>query len=122
VAMMPVRFVKSIGDAVMLVSFEAAPLVAAVLNLAETAAASDLPRLRIGVASGCAVSRAGDWFGSPVNVASRVTAAARLGTVLVAESARDAVANAPGFDWSSAGTRHLKGVKDDVKLFRVARA
>jgi adenylate cyclase len=123
VAMPPVRFVKSIGDAVMLVSFEAAPLLAAVLNLAEAAtAASDLPRLRIGVASGCAVSRAGDWFGSPVNLASRVTAAARPGTVLVAESARDAAANAPGIDWSSAGTRHLKGVKDDVKLFRVARS
>jgi adenylate cyclase len=117
----PVRFVKSIGDAVMLVSFEAAPLLAAALDLAEAAAASDLPRLRIGVASGCAVSRAGDWFGSPVNVASRVTAAARPGTVLVAESARDAAANAPGFDWWSAGTRRLKGVKDDVKLFRLAR-
>jgi adenylate cyclase len=121
VAAAPVRFVKSIGDAVMLVSFEAAPLLSAVLDLADAAAAHDLPRLRIGVAAGCAVSRAGDWFGSPVNVASRVTAAARPGTVLVAESARDAVANAPGFDWSSAGTRRLKGVKDDVKLFRVAR-
>jgi adenylate cyclase len=121
VATPPVRFVKSIGDAVMLVSFEAAPLLAAVLDLSEAAAASDLPRLRTGVASGCAVTRAGDWYGSPVNLASRVTGAARPGTVLVAESARDAVANAPGFDWSSAGTRHLKGVKDDVKLFRVTR-
>jgi adenylate cyclase len=118
----PVRFVKSIGDAVMLVSFEAAPLLSAVLDLASAAAANELPRLRIGVASGCAVSRAGDWFGSPVNLASRVTAAARPGTVLASESARDAVANAPGFDWLSAGTRRLKGVKEDVKLFRVARS
>jgi adenylate cyclase len=121
VATPPVRFVKSIGDAVMLVSFEAAPLLAAVLDLAEAAATNALPRLRIGVASGCAVSRAGDWFGSPVNLASRVTAAARPGTVLASESARDAVANAAGFDWSSAGTRRLKGVKEHVKLFRVAR-
>jgi adenylate cyclase len=121
VAFTPVRFVKSIGDAVMLVSFEAPPLLAAVLDLAEAAAANDLPRLRIGVASGCAVTRAGDWFGSPVNLASRVTGAARPGTVLVAESARDAVANAPGFDWSSAGTRRLKGVRDEVKLFHVGR-
>jgi adenylate cyclase len=122
VATPPVRFVKSIGDAVMLVSFEAAPLLAAVLDLAEAAATNALPRLRIGVASGCAVSRAGDWFGSPVNLASRVTAAARPGTVLASESARDAVANAAGFDWSSAGTRRFKGVKEDVKLFRVARS
>jgi adenylate cyclase len=122
VAEPPVRFVKSIGDAVMLVSFEAAPLLVAVLSLAEAAAARSLPRLRIGVASGCAVTRAGDWFGPPVNLASRVTAAARPGTVLVAESARDAIGNAPGFDWSSAGARHLKGVSGEVKLFRVGRA
>ena len=44
----------------------------------------------IGVASGYAVSRAGDWFGSPVNVASRVTAAASPGTALVAEIAPEA--------------------------------
>ncbi len=119
VAASPVRFIKSIGDAVMLVSFDPVPLLEAALDLVDAAAANDLPRLRIGVASGCAVSRAGDWFGRPVNVASRVTAAARPGTVLVAESARDAVANAAGFDWSSAGARRLKGVKDEVKLFRL---
>jgi adenylate cyclase len=120
-AITPVRFVKSIGDAVMLVCYEPVPLLEAALELADAAVANDLPRLRIGVASGCAVSRAGDWFGSPVNLASRVTAAARPGAVLVAESARDAIGNAPGFDWSSIGARHLKGVSDEVKLFRVQR-
>jgi adenylate cyclase len=120
-ALAPVRFVKSIGDAVMLVSFEAAPLLSVLLELAVVAAADDLPPLRIGIASGLAVTRRGDWFGSPVNLASRVTAAARPGTVLVSDSARVAVGNAPGFAWSSAGTHHLKGVSDDVKLFRVAR-
>jgi adenylate cyclase len=121
VAFTPVRFVKSIGDAVMLVSSDSAPLLSAMLDLADAAVANSLPRLRIGLASGCAVTRAGDWFGSPVNLASRVTGAARPGTVLVAESTRDAVANAGGFEWSPAGTRHLKGVSGDVKLFRVTR-
>jgi adenylate cyclase len=121
-AVAPVRFVKSIGDAVMLLSFDPATLLEAVLDLADAAAANGLPRLRIGVASGYAISRAGDWFGSPVNVASRVTRAARPGTALVAESARDAVGNAAGFDWSSAGGRHLKGVSGEVKLFGVRRA
>jgi adenylate cyclase len=122
VAVTPVRFVKSIGDAVMLVCFDPVPLLGAVLDLAAAAAADDLPRLRIGVASGCAISRAGDWFGSPVNVASRVTGAARPGTVLVAESAREAAGKAAGFDWSSAGARRLKGVRGEVKLFGVRRA
>jgi adenylate cyclase len=122
VATAPVRFVKSIGDAVMLVCFEPAPLLTAVLELVDAADANGLPRLRIGLASGCAVSRAGDWFGSPVNLASRVTGAARPGTVLVDESTRDAVGNVGGFDWSPAGARHLKGVSGDVKLFRVRPA
>ena len=67
------------------------------LDLADAAAANHLPRLRIGLASGCAVTRGGDWFGSPVNLASRVTGAARPGMMLVAESTRDAVVNADGF-------------------------
>jgi adenylate cyclase len=122
VAGSPVRFVKSIGDAVMLISFDAVPLLHAVLDLIDAAAENDLPPLRIGVASGLAVSRAGDWFGSPVNVASRVTAEARPGTVMVADSTRDAADNAAGFEWSPAGARRLKGVSDEVKLFRVGRA
>jgi adenylate cyclase len=121
-AVTPVQFVKSIGDAVMLVSFEAAPLLEAILNLVDAAAANGLPRLRIGVAHGSAVTRAGDWFGSPVNVASRVTGAARPGTVMAAESARAAVGDAPGVYWLSVGAHRFKGVKDEVKLFRIQRA
>ena len=121
VARSPVRFIKSIGDAVMLISFDAVPLLHAVLDLIDAAAENGLPPLRVGVASGLAVSRAGDWFGSPVNVASRVTAEARPGTVMVADSTREAAGNAAGFEWSPAGARRLKGVSYEVKLFRVRR-
>jgi adenylate cyclase len=118
----PVRFVKSVGDAVMLVSPEPMPLLLAMLNLVELAPANDLPPLRIGVASGSAVTRAGDWFGSPVNLASRVTAAARPGTVLVADSTRALIDDDPApVQWSSAGAHRLKGVSGRVSLFRVRR-
>jgi adenylate cyclase len=121
----PVRFIKTIGDAVMLVCPDPAPLLDTVLKLVEVVDTdNDFPRLRAGVASGMAVSRAGDWFGSPVNVASRVTGVARPGTVLVADSVRDACADsadAAGYQWTSAGRRHLRGVKGVVKLFRVRR-
>ncbi|MDT5063936.1 MAG: adenylate cyclase [Mycobacterium sp.] len=120
-AINPVRFVKSIGDAVMLACFEPVPVLQAALDLSDAAIANDLPPLRIGLASGCAVSRAGDWYGSPVNLASRVTGAARPGAVLVSESVHAAVGSAPGFDWAPIGARRLKGVTDEVKLFRVRR-
>jgi adenylate cyclase len=122
VAVAPVRFIKTIGDAVMFVSSNPAPLLHSVLDLSVAAAANGLPSLRVGVAFGSAVSRGGDWFGSPVNVASRIAGAARPGTVLVAGSARDDVASNPGFEWESAGTRRFKGVKNDVTLFRVRRS
>jgi adenylate cyclase len=122
VAPAPVRFVKSIGDAVMLVCSDPLPLVVSVLDLVRAAAANDLPPLRVGVATGYAVTRAGDWFGSPVNVASRVTAVAQPAAVLIAESTKDAIGNAGGLDWTPIGARPLKGVSGEVKLFEVQRA
>ncbi|CAN5661993.1 adenylate cyclase [soil metagenome] len=122
VAVPPVRLVKTIGDAVMLVCPDAALLLEAMLDLCDAAQAdAGFPRLRVGLAYGEAVSRAGDWFGSPVNLASRVTGAARPGAVLVAESARDAIGDAAEFDWSYAGGKHLKGVKGETKVFRARR-
>jgi adenylate cyclase len=122
VAVPPVRFIKTIGDAVMFVCTDPVPLLDAALKLVETTDTdNDFPRLRAGVASGLAVSRAGDWFGSPVNAASRVTGVARPGAVLVADSVRDAVGNGAGFSWSFAGARHLKGISGEMKLFRARR-
>lgn len=118
----PVRLVKTIGDAVMLVCPDAATLIDAMLALGEAADRDEkLPQLRIGIASGWAVSRARDWFGSPVNVASRITEVAEPAAMLVAGSARDEVSDAHGFVWSLAESRQLKGVAGQTKLFRVRR-
>jgi len=102
---------------------ESVPLLEAVLDLVDaTEDDDDFPRLRAGIATGMAVSRAGDWFGSPVNLASRVTGAARPGSILVSEQTYEAIADDERFTWSFAGARHLKGIKSDVKLFRARRA
>src|SRR3954453_6204593 len=60
----PVRFVKTIGDAAMLVSPEGEPLVGALAGLGDAADAEGehFPQLRAGLAAGEALSRAGDWF------------------------------------------------------------
>ena len=121
VAIKPVRFIKAIGDAVMLVCAKPVPLLDAVLDLVVLVAKVGLPSVRVGLAFGGAVSRAGDWFGSPVNMASRVTAVARPGTVVITGSVRDMIADAEGFEFSYVGARRLKGITGDVKLFTVAR-
>jgi adenylate cyclase len=110
-----------IGDAAMFVSRDAEPLVDAALSLLALAdeQGESMPRVRIGVASGPAIPQSGDWYGAPVNLASRVTRVARPASVLATQSVRDAVG--PAFSWSFAGHHRFKGVRGDVSLFRVRR-
>jgi adenylate cyclase len=117
----PVQFVKTIGDAVMLVCSDPLRLLVTVLDLVDAAAADDFPRLRVGLAFGPAVNRAGDWYGSPVNLASRVTGAAPAGTVRMTESARKAIGDPAGIEWSVAEARRLKGVRGEVLLYGALR-
>src|SRR3954447_22993758 len=64
----PVRIVKLIGDAVMLVSPPPGPMLDVTLRLVDMAAEDEgFPPLRAGIACGQAVHRWGDWFGTPVN-------------------------------------------------------
>jgi adenylate cyclase len=114
----PVRLVKTIGDAAMLASPEPEPLLAATLALidAADAAGGDFPQLRAGAAFGQALPRAGDWYGHPVNLASRITAVARPGSLLVDGELRESAGDA--YRWSFAGERRLKGIRGPVRLFR----
>jgi adenylate cyclase len=116
-----VRLVKTIGDAALLVGPDAHTMLELALDLVDAADAEgqDFPQLRVGMATGAALSRAGDWYGRPVNLASRVTAIARPGSVLATREVRDAVGEA--FRWSSAGARSLKGVDGPVRLYRARR-
>ena len=70
------------------------------------------PPLRAGIACGQAVHRWGDWFGTPVNLASRLTTRARPSTVLVAEEVRAAIDD--GYTFSDAGRKKLKGFSAPV--------
>jgi adenylate cyclase len=118
----PVRLVKTIGDAVMLTADEPGALVATALTLvaasdAESATADHaFPQVRVGVAYGPTVARGGDVFGRAVNLASRVTAIARAGSVLATREIRDA--GRDQFAWSSAHTRRIKGLPEPVPLYR----
>jgi adenylate cyclase len=123
VASPPVRLVKMLGDAAMLVSPDNDALLDAALALVAAAEAEDggeFPALRAGLARGEAVARGGDWYGHPINLASRITDYAYPSSVLCAKEVRDA--SRDGYRWSFAGERHLKGIDGGVKLYRVRRA
>lgn len=121
-AVSPVRLVKTIGDAAMLVSAEPEALVDAALTLVAAAEAEGehFPQLRAGLALGPALAQGGDWYGRPVNLASRITDVALPGSVLASAPVKDAVGE--GYRSSYAGERRIKGIDGQVKLFRLRRA
>ena len=115
----PVRLVKLIGDAAMLVAPDPGPLVEATLDLiSEAERVDDFPVLRAGAALGPALTRSGDWYGHPVNVASRLVGAADPGTLAGTEELRTATRGS--FQWTAAGTHALKGIDGRIAVFRAA--
>lgn len=118
----PVRLVKTIGDAAMLASPEPRPLLDAALALVDAAdgEGEHFPQLRAGAALGMALPRAGDWFGRPVNLASRITQVARPGSLLTERELREA--GAERYRWSFAGERRLRGLREPVALYRARPA
>ena len=72
------RVVKMLGDEVMFVADDPATAATIALGLLDAIEADgDLPTLRIGMALGSVLSRFGDVYGTVVNIASRLTSAAK---------------------------------------------
>ena len=117
----PVRLVKLIGDAVMLTANDPQCLLDAALELVARSEneGEGFPLLRAGVAYGRVVARGGDYYGRPVNLASRITNIARAGSVLCDEAMHDAVEDE--YRWSFAGARRLKGIDGEQRLFRARK-
>jgi adenylate cyclase len=123
VARPPVRLVKTIGDAAMFVSVGAEPMLNAALELIAAAEAEgdQFPLLRAGLACGSVLPQYGDYYGRPVNLASRITGVARPGSVVVDAAVKEAAGD-DGFAYTYIGERRLKGIDSKVKLFRARRA
>jgi class 3 adenylate cyclase len=76
--------VKTIGDALMLRTGDAAAAIRLGLCIVyDVGAQHGFPLVRVGMHTGSAVERDGDWFGTTVNLAARVSAAASGGEALL---------------------------------------
>ena len=113
----PTQLVKMIGDAALFVSPDASALMATVTALVRAVdeEGSDFPSVRVGIAHGPATARGGDWFGSTVNLASRVTDVAKPGRVLATEELVEAAVD--GYEWKRRRRRGLKGIEGRRRLY-----
>ena len=84
-------------------------------------AAAGSPPPRIGIHSGAAIYRDGDYYGREVNRAARVVARAAGGEVLVTRPVVDAASRQDGLEFELIGEVVLKGFNHPTELF-LARA
>ena len=111
------HIVKQIGDAFMLAFTDTEEALRCALEIEQRASAErHFPACRLGVSSGRALYREGDYVGTTVNVAARLVAAAERHQVLVSAEVRDAVGAARDVEMRSLGRRRLKGL-DELELF-----
>ncbi len=116
------QFVKSLGDGTMS-SFPSAndALTAAIAMQHAVASATAEPRLglRIGVHSGDVMQARGDFFGTVVNMAARITAAASSGEILISDATRAMVGETKDFRFTGAKSMPFKGFEGRHVIHRL---
>jgi adenylate cyclase len=114
--------VKTIGDAVMLRCDEEETAIELGLRIVEAVRSQPrFPTVRVGMHTGPALERDGDWFGAAVNVAARVCGVAGGGEVLLTEATRKAAGEPEAIELHQHGEQRFKNVKDPVHLYRAVR-
>ncbi|MBO2464714.1 adenylate/guanylate cyclase domain-containing protein [Actinomadura violacea] len=105
------RIVKTLGDEVLFVATD--PSAAAEIGLRTAERFNEdpeFPKVRVGLAYGEVIQRLGDVFGTPVNLAARLTATAYPGTVLIDGEMASALPSGGRFDIASLRPRPLQGL------------
>jgi adenylate cyclase len=114
--------IKTIGDAMMIRCEDPRRAVDLGLSISEQIGDDAVfPPVRIGLHTGSAVSREGDWYGSAVNVAARLCSAAGGGEVLVSDAAREAAGAPLHISFGARRLHWLKNVPEPVAARPAAR-
>jgi class 3 adenylate cyclase len=107
--------IKTLGDGVMLRCPDPGDAVRVGLEIVDgLAEVPGFPAVRVGMHTGPAVERGGDWYGATVNVASRLCSAAGGGEVLVSETTAKAAGTLREVRLGDARMHWLKNVVEPV--------
>jgi adenylate cyclase len=105
------RVLKMIGDEVMFLVDDPTAAAEIALGLADASRdAADLSDVRVGLALGPVLEREGDAYGPTVNLASRITAIAYPGAVVVSPEMQAALEADPAFAFRHMRPRYLKNI------------
>jgi class 3 adenylate cyclase len=107
--------VKTLGDGLMLRCVDPAAAIRLGLRIVDDlGGVSGIPAVRVGMHTGPAVDRDGDWYGMTVNVAARLCAAAGGDEVLVSDATRRAAGRVRKVELDTPRLHWLKNVTEPV--------
>ncbi len=106
------RVVKTLGDGILSVFFEAKPAIDAARRMVSQVADKNQWSLHVGMAAGRVISRDGDVYGATVNRAARLCAQARKRSILIDEALYRELASDDRSLWMKVGLPRLQGITD----------
>lgn len=116
------EYVKTVGDALMLRVPDPADAIRLGLWITRDAMRGhNAPSIRVGGNHGSAIDRGGDYFGTTINVAARVSALAGGGELLVTGQTAALAPDLPGVLYESRGRQALRNVAEPVEIFAAVR-
>ncbi len=114
------RLVERVGDEVLIVAADAGSILRTAIRLRDTIELEPLfPTIHVGIHAGSVLEQDGRYFGTVLNLASRVAAHAQGGQILCTEQIAEMV-DLDDVNCRTLGVVHFKNIVDPVAIFEVA--
>ena len=112
------RLTKLLGDGFMCAYPNPQAAVEAGARIIDAMRGPEHPGVHASVHHGLAIPREGDYFGAAVNLTARLLGQADRDELV---GTRAVVESCSGLSWEAAGTLRIRGISDEVEVFRLQR-
>jgi class 3 adenylate cyclase len=114
------KIVETVGDEVLIVGNDGARIIQTALELRRKVEKEpDFPSVHVGIHAGSVLQQEGQYFGSAINIASRVAAHARADQILCTDSVIEVLRKMATVKYRALGKVFFKNVIDPIALFEI---
>lgn len=115
------QLAERVGDEVIIVGSDAAHLIQIALKLkAKIEKELNFPTVHIGIHAGYVLEQNGNYFGSAINITSRVASYARAGQIICTDAVIEFVDDKKAIHYQQLDKVHFKNVVEPISLFEIA--
>jgi class 3 adenylate cyclase len=115
------HIVETVGDEVLIVGNDGSKIIQTAIELRRKVEKEpDFPSVHVGIHAGSVLQQEGQYFGSAINIASRVAAHARADQILCTDSVIEVLRKMTTVKYRALGKVFFKNVIDPIALFEIA--